>query len=172
MRAPGAIAPHNRQGIWVVREGQPDDFARSIHVFGRQQADLHNTTLWTHPPFHRGDIGNAAVREINQVAVIVRPGRFEVRRFRPNIVIRPANDDADFAESSWVGRKLSIGDEVVLEITDHTPRCVMTTLAQDDLPNDSEILRTAARYNDVHVGVYTEVRRGGRVQRGDTVTLH
>ena len=102
----------------------------------------------------------------------MRPGRFEVRRFRPNIVIRPANDDADFAESSWVGRKLSIGDEVVLEITDHTPRCAMTTLAQDDLPNDSEILRTAARYNDVHVGVYTEVRRGGRVQRGDTVTLH
>jgi uncharacterized protein YcbX len=100
------------------------------------------------------------------------PGRFEVRRFRPNIVIRPANDDADFVESSWVGRKLSIGDEVVLDITDHTPRCVMTTLAQDDLPNDSEILRTAARYNDVHVGVYAEVRRGGRVQRGDTVTLH
>jgi uncharacterized protein YcbX len=100
------------------------------------------------------------------------PGRFEVRRFRPNIVIRPANDDADFVESSWVGRKLSIGDEVVLEITDHTPRCVMTTLAQDDLPNDSEILRTAARYNDVHVGVYAEVRRGGRVQRGDTLTLH
>jgi uncharacterized protein YcbX len=100
------------------------------------------------------------------------PGRFDVRRFRPNIVIRPANDDADFAESSWVGRKLSIGDEVVLDITDHTPRCVMTTLAQDDLPNDSEILRTAARYNDVHVGVYAEVRRGGRVQRGDTVTLH
>jgi MOSC domain-containing protein YiiM len=48
----------------------------------------------------------------------------------------------------------------------------MTTLAQDDLPNDSEILRTAARYNDVHVGVYAEVRRGGRVQRGDTLTLH
>lgn len=98
-------------------------------------------------------------------------GRFEARRFRPNILVRPDDDDADFLEHKWVGRTLSIGEEVVLEITDHTPRCVMTTLAQGDLPKDSEILRTAARYNDVYVGVYAEVRKGGRVQRGDAVTL-
>jgi uncharacterized protein YcbX len=109
---------------------------------------------------------------LNRLRQLHPPGRFEVRRFRPNIVVRPDNDEPDFVESSWVGRKLSIGDDVVLEITDHTPRCVMTTLAQGDLPKDSEILRTAARYNDVHVGVYAEVRKGGRVQRGDTVTLH
>ena len=66
-------------------------------------------------------------------------------------------------------RKLA--ELVVLEITDHCPRCVMTTLPQGDLPKDSGILRTAARHNEVHVGVYGEVRRGGRVQRGDTVTL-
>jgi uncharacterized protein YcbX len=109
---------------------------------------------------------------LNRLRQLHPPGRFEVRRFRPNIVVRPDNDEPDFVESRWVGRKLSIGDDVVLEITDHTPRCVMTTLAQGDLPKDSEILRTAARYNDVHVGVYAEVRKGGRVQRGDTVTLH
>ena len=76
--------------------------------------------------------------------------------------------------SSWrasVARELRIGDDVVLEITDHCPRCVMTTLPQRDLPKDSGILRTAARHNEVHVGVYGEVRRTGRVQRGDTVTL-
>jgi len=68
-------------------------------------------------------------------------------------------------------RELRIGDDVVLEITDHCPRCVMTTLPQRDLPKDSGILRTAARHNEVHVGVYAEVRRTGRVQRGGTVTL-
>ena len=78
---------------------------------------------------------------------------------------------AEFVESKWVGRDLRIGDDVVLEITDHCPRCVMTTLPQGDLPKDSGILRTAARHNEVHVGVYGEVRRTGRVQRGDTVTL-
>ena len=97
--------------------------------------------------------------------------QFEVRRFRPNIVVRPENDDAGFVESTWVGRELRIGDDVVLAITDHCPRCVMTTLPQGGLAKDSGILRTAARHNEVHVGVYAEVRRAGRVQRGDTVTL-
>ena len=67
--------------------------------------------------------------------------------------MRPENDDAEFVETSWVGRELRIGDDVVLEITDHCPRCVMTTLAQGDLPKDSGILRTAARHNEVHIGV-------------------
>jgi uncharacterized protein len=108
---------------------------------------------------------------IDRLRELYPQGRFEVRRFRPNIVVRPENDDAEFVESSWVGRELRIGDDVVLEITDHCPRCVMTTLPQGDLPKDSGILRIAARHNEVHVGVYGEVRRTGRVQRGDTVTL-
>jgi len=45
----------------------------------------------------------------------------------------------------------------------------MTTLAQGDLPKDPEILRTAARHNDVHVGVYAAVVRGGTIRRGDVV---
>jgi uncharacterized protein len=108
---------------------------------------------------------------LNRLQALYPQGRFEVRRFRPNIVVRPENDDAEFAESKWVGQELRIGEDVVLEITDHCPRCVMTTLAQGDLPKDSGILRTAARHNEVHVGVYAEVRRAGRVQRGDTVSL-
>ena len=67
--------------------------------------------------------------------------------------------NAEFVEGKWVGQELRIGDDVVLEITDHCPRCVMTTLPQGDLPKDSGILRTAARHNDVHVGVYAEVRQ-------------
>jgi MOSC domain-containing protein YiiM len=47
----------------------------------------------------------------------------------------------------------------------------MTTLPQGDLPKDGGILRTAARHNDVRVGVYAEVRRTGRVRRGDDVIL-
>jgi len=98
---------------------------------------------------------------INRLRALYPQGQFEVRRFRPNIVVRPENDDAEFVESTWVGRELRIGDDVVLAITDHCPRCVMTTLPQGDLPKDSGILRTAARHNEVHVGVYGEVRRAG-----------
>ena len=58
---------------------------------------------------------------INRLRELYPQGQFEVRRFRPNIVVRPENDDAGFVESSWVGRELRIGDDVVLAITDHCP---------------------------------------------------
>ena len=108
---------------------------------------------------------------INRLRELYPQGQFEVRRFRPNIVVRPEHDDAGFVESTWVGRELRIGDDVVLAITDHCPRWSMTTLPPGDLPKGNGILRTAAGHNEVHVGVYAEVRRAGRVQRGDTVTL-
>jgi MOSC domain-containing protein YiiM len=47
----------------------------------------------------------------------------------------------------------------------------MPTLAQADLPKDSRILRTAARYNNAQVGVYAEVISGGPVRRGDPITV-
>jgi uncharacterized protein YcbX len=90
-------------------------------------------------------------------------GRFEVRRFRPNVVVETSNHVKDFVEDGWIGRTVRIGEEVQLAITGPCPRCVMTTLAQADLPKDSGILRTAAQHNEVNVGVYglSEVS-GGR----------
>jgi uncharacterized protein YcbX len=108
---------------------------------------------------------------IDRLRELYPRGRFEVRRFRPNIVVRVAEDVVEFVENKWLGRQMRIGDEVVLEVTDNCPRCVMTTLPQGDLPKDREILRTAARHNGVNVGVYAEVRQNGMVRRGDAVTL-
>ena len=98
-------------------------------------------------------------------------GRFEVRRFRPNIVVRATNDVSGFMENDWIGRTVRIGDEVRLSITGPCPRCVMTTLAQADLPKDSGILGTAARYNQVNVGVYASVLQSGDIRRGAAVRL-
>jgi len=98
-------------------------------------------------------------------------GRFEVRRFRPNIVVETANGEKDFVETAWIGRTLAIGDDVRLSITGPCPRCVMTTLPQGDLPKDPGILRTAAQHNQVNVGVYANVARGGPIRRGDPVRL-
>jgi uncharacterized protein YcbX len=108
---------------------------------------------------------------INRLRELYPRGRFEVRRFRPNIVVQVSDDAVDFVENKWVGQRMHIGDEVALEITGPCPRCVMTTLPQGDLPKDSGILRTAAQHNAVNVGVYAEVRQTGMVRRGDEVTL-
>ena len=98
-------------------------------------------------------------------------GRFEVRRFRPNVVLQTAAGVEDFVENAWIGHTLAIGDQVRLNVSGPCPRCVMTTLAQGDLPKDPGILRTSAQHNEVNVGVYASVRQGGRVRRGDAVRL-
>ena len=97
-------------------------------------------------------------------------GRFEARRFRPNIVIGSRSPERKFAENDWLERTLQVG-EVALKVTKLCSRCVMTTLSQGDLPEDLGVLRTAARYNRVHVGAYATVVRGGRIRRGDSVKL-
>ncbi len=108
---------------------------------------------------------------INQLRALYPQGRFEVRRFRPNIVVEPGPDEQGFVENDWVGHTLCIGDEVRLSITEPCPRCVMTTLPQGDLPRDTGILRTAAQNNHVNVGVYAAVLRGGTIRRGDAVRI-
>jgi uncharacterized protein len=96
-------------------------------------------------------------------------GSFELRRFRPNIFLD--SPEEGFVEDSWIGRTLAIGPEVRLLITQSTGRCVMTTLAQGNLPKDLGILRSAAQHNQGHVGVYATVVSGGTVRRGDLVSF-
>ena len=52
-----------------------------------------------------------------------------------------------------------------------TIRCVVTTVAQDDLPSEPDVLRTAAKHNSANVGVYAMVEQGGMVRRGDEVRV-
>jgi uncharacterized protein YcbX len=108
---------------------------------------------------------------IDRLRELYPQGRFEARRFRPNIVVEPVNDVKDFIENGWIDHTLVIGDEVRLSITGGCPRCVMTTLPQADLPKDTGILRTAAQYNHANVGVYAAVLRGGTIRRGDQIRL-
>src|SRR5439155_15568589 len=98
-------------------------------------------------------------------------GRFEARRFRPNLVVETAAGEKGFVENTWIGQTLAVGEEVRLRITGPCPRCVMTTLPQGDLPKDPGIPRTAAQHNEVNVGVYAEILRGGKIRRGDLVRL-
>jgi uncharacterized protein YcbX len=111
-------------------------------------------------------------------------GRFEVARFRPNIVVAPFGDERDFVENRWLGRRLVVGARVELDLIDPCPRCVMTTLAQGDLPHDPGILRTVAQHNTAAsvtlapgavlsavAGAYARVLQSGMLQHGDPVWL-
>jgi len=108
---------------------------------------------------------------LDRLRLMYPQGRFEVRRFRPNIVVETANGEKEFAENAWIGQIVAIGDAVRLSITGPCGRCVMTTLPQGDLPKDAGILRTAVQHNHANVGVYASVLQGGKVRRGDTIRL-
>jgi uncharacterized protein YcbX len=108
---------------------------------------------------------------IDRLRALYPEGRFEVRRFRPNIVVSTGPDQQGFVENEWIGQTVAIGDEVRLRITGPCGRCVMTTLPQGDLPKDAGILRTAAQNNQANVGVYADVVEGGAIRRGDRVAV-
>ena len=103
---------------------------------------------------------------------------FDERRFRMNVIV--ASEEEGFVENNWVGHELAIGDAVRLHVALPDPRCVMTTLAQDELPQDTDVLRALVQHNRVQVGdagrfpcagVYAVVQAPGTVRSGDHVSL-
>ena len=112
---------------------------------------------------------------IEAFAGLEQGSTFDVRRFRPNILVEVGDQDG-FVENEW--KVIRIGD-LELRTLMPVPRCVMTTLEQEDLPRDPNILRSAARHNmlDTKVvgqmpcaGLYLSVANGSTVTVGDTVT--
>ena len=107
---------------------------------------------------------------LDRLRALYPEGRFEARRFRPNIVVETTSGQ-NFVENAWIDQTLAIGNTIRLNVFGPCPRCVMTTLAQADLPKDAAILRTVAQHNSANVGVYASVLQGGTVRRGDAVRL-
>ncbi len=109
----------------------------------------------------------------------LEPGsRFDARRFRMNVIVD--TPEPGFVENSWLGRTLTIGGQVQLSIVLPDPRCVMTNLAQEELPRDPQILKTLAQHNRLDVaggglypcaGVYAVVGSSGTLRKHDHVTL-
>lgn len=108
---------------------------------------------------------------LDRLRVLYSDGRFEVRRFRPNIVVASDRSNIGFAENAWGSVDVMLGSAVKIHVDGPCGRCVMTTLAQADLPHDLGILRAAVRHNNAAVGVYASVMAEGIVRRDDHVTV-
>jgi uncharacterized protein YcbX len=95
---------------------------------------------------------------------------WDVRRFRPNFLIKTEPGIEGLLESNWGGRTLRLGS-VELKCEIPTVRCGMTTHAQSDLPKDPSVLRTIVKDADQNLGVYASVVTTGQVCEGDRVEL-
>lgn len=149
-----------------LNSSQPDIDARLEQVLGTpiRLADRAAEGV-------RSDYGHEALHllttaSLRQFAAFHPAGRFEPARFRPNLVF-DFGERTGFVEQEWIGRRFRIGGDLVIAVTAHCVRCVMTTLPQGDLPHDSAILQTVNNRNGTHAGVYASVLAPGRIRVGD-----
>ena len=85
-----------------------------------------------------------ATGTLQHLGSLYREGRFEVERFRPNVLIADAGGESGFVENSWIGKTVAIGN-ARLKVMAPTIRCVMSTLPQGESAGAIRgILKTAA----------------------------
>src|SRR3954471_1102067 len=97
------------------------------------------------------------------------PGsQFDIRRFRPNVVID--RDGAELAEFEWCGGRLR-APSVTFDAEIPTVRCSIPTRRQGDVPADPDVLRTINAHADHCLGVYADVAVGGTLAEGDPLEL-
>jgi uncharacterized protein len=111
---------------------------------------------------------------LDRLRALAPDATFDARRYRPNVVLDGAGEG--FVENDWPGREMSVGG-ARLRYSFATMRCVMTTLAQGDLPDDPGTLRAVAKHNRIEIpqvggvwasaGVYADVAAAGGVAVGD-----
>jgi hypothetical protein len=96
---------------------------------------------------------------------------WDVRRFRPNVLVETPAGTTGLVEAAWAGgTRIRVGEvEISTEIP--TARCVMVTLPQAELPHDPRVLRAVVREAEQCVGLYASITRSGRIAVGDPVEL-
>ncbi len=100
--------------------------------------------------------------------------RPDVRRFRPNVVVR-LRQPGPFQEDEWLGGGLSFGegdDAPAITVTVRDVRCSMVNLDPDSASSAPEMLKTVVRANQNNAGVYGTVTRIGRLAVGQAILFH
>ena len=97
----------------------------------------------------------------------------DVRRFRPNIVVRSTRA-TPFEEDEWLGGVLAFGDaddSATIAVTSRDVRCAMVNLDPDGGHPSPELLKAVVRANQNNAGVYATVMRIGQLAVGQTIFL-
>jgi uncharacterized protein YcbX len=128
-----------------------------------------------HGTFDDATISVIAIDTVREVCRLA--GRdADVRRFRPNVVVRTTRAVA-FEEDDWVGGVLTFGDgdggdAPAVTVTMPDLRCAMVNIDPDDASLAPEMMKAVVRANDNRAGVYGTVTRTGRLSVGQRVVLH
>src|SRR6266481_2763358 len=103
--------------------GRADAGAVNAEEYWPDMEGLEHRDTVTDFPLPEGTFFDCAMVHLLTTATLDRlrqlypQGRFEVPRFRPNIVVAAASGEQDFGENAWIGHTVAIGDAVRLSIT-------------------------------------------------------
>jgi uncharacterized protein len=98
----------------------------------------------------------------------------DVRRFRPNIVVRSTRA-VPFEEDEWLGGVLTFGDAddvAAVTVTTRDVRCAMVNFDPDGGSPSPEVFKAVVRANQNNAGIYGTVTRIGQLAVGQTIVLH
>jgi uncharacterized protein len=183
------FAPHRREGD-VREDGAQGDLHLPSHVrapngeempvfgenlaaeVGRRYGAPVQMMQLNHGIFDEASVSVIAfdtVREISRLA-----GQSpDVRRFRPNVVVRLLRP-VPFQEDEWLGGVLLFGDgndAPAITITMRDVRCSMVNLDPDSATPSPEVLKAVVRANQNNAGIYGAVTRIGRLAVGQSIFL-
>jgi uncharacterized protein YcbX len=109
-------------------------------------------------------IGLGSLRALEQAAEGVR----DKRRFRANIYI---DNIEPWAEFSWLGKTLAIGDTTLI-VQERIDRCGATTVNPDTAERDANPVKELQKnFGHVDLGIFAEVVTGGTIKPGDEIRV-
>ena len=125
------------------------------------ERDDSDPVAWQGPSWSYHD----SVRTQVSIVAVGDLGDWDVRRFRPNLVV--SGDTAN----DLVGHRIRVGG-AELDVVKRIDRCVMVTRPQPGgIERDLDVLRTIARDRGLTLAVGSLVVRPGSIQVGDTVEV-
>lgn len=123
------------------------------------------------PPGSFADLSPVHLLSTTSLASLSADGTpYDVRRFRPNLLVALDDSGTEYPEASWVGGDVTVG-AAALRVTNPTVRCVVPTRPQPGVELDRGLTRRLAEATDRFLGVYADVSTPGVVRVGDPVCM-
>jgi uncharacterized protein YcbX len=155
--------------VTLVASSESD--AARAEYFADATDDASQAIEWTMPKGRFVDAFPVLVIStagLNSGAVAYPAGAWDVRRFRPNILIQL--DGEGWTEDTWADRQLTVGSAQLIP-RQRCIRCTMVNRAQPGLDTDVNIFKTLHRTHEGKAGMWTQIMRPGPISEGDVVEI-
>jgi uncharacterized protein YcbX len=119
-------------------------------------------------------------RSLAHMRSVAPDSDWDVRRFRPNLVLDDGAVEGELGEARLLGTELSAASGLRMAVGVPTPRCVVPMRAREELPRDPGLLRAIAAESrwdlgplgrPACLGAYAEVVAPGALTVADRLTL-